>query len=99
MKRKLEDELKIVNKMIDIYCYGNHEDNDTCESCSKLKIYVHNRMEECPYKNHKPACNKCHIHCYDTKEREEIRQVMRYSGPRILFRNPVMVIKHILCKK
>ena len=36
------------------------------------------------------------VHCYQPQMREQIRQVMRYSGPRILFHHPVMAIRHLI---
>ena len=36
------------------------------------------------------------VHCYQPQMREQIRQVMRYSGPRMLFHHPVMAIRHLI---
>ncbi len=41
-------------------------------------------------------CSKCPIHCYKPKMREHIREVMRYSGPRMIFYHPIIAIKHML---
>ena len=39
-------------------------------------------------------CN-CRVHCYRKEQREQIRQIMRYSGPRMLLHRPVMVLQHM----
>jgi hypothetical protein len=41
-------------------------------------------------------CEACPIHCYAKAEREQMREVMRYSGPRMLLRHPVLAIRHLL---
>ena len=38
----------------------------------------------------------CPIHCYAKAEREQMREVMRHSGPRMLLRHPVLAIRHLL---
>ena len=35
-------------------------------------------------------------HCYKPEMRERIRQVMRYSGPRMITKHPVAAIRHLL---
>ena len=33
----------------------------------------------------KTFCSNCRAHCYRLEMREEIRKVMRFSGPRMIF--------------
>lgn len=33
--------------------------------------------------------------CYSKEMQEEIRKVMRYAGPRMLFVHPVLAIRHV----
>ena len=42
------------------------------------------------------VCANCTVHCYKPEMREKIREVMRYSGPRMLFIHPLVVIRHML---
>ena len=42
----------------------------------------------------KPVCSKCPVHCYRPELRERIRGVMRYAGPRMLYRHPVLALRH-----
>lgn len=44
----------------------------------------------------KPVCGKCKIHCYKPSMREKIKMVMRYSGPRMIYKHPVMLAKHAI---
>ncbi|WP_306484365.1 nitrous oxide-stimulated promoter family protein [Anaerococcus sp.] len=45
-----------------------------------------------------PSVLYCKIHCYEPARREEIREVMRFSGPRFNFYRPGKSIKHLLYK-
>lgn len=44
----------------------------------------------------KPICARCPIHCYKPVMRERIREMMRYAGPRMLRRHPILAIRHLL---
>ena len=44
----------------------------------------------------KTSCDACENHCYKPEMRERIRQVMRYSGPRMITKHPVAAIRHLL---
>ncbi len=85
--------------MIRIYCKAKHGSNDKlCESCNQLVEYAIIQYEKCPFGKIKPECSICPIHCYKPKEKEKIKKVMRYSGPRMIFKHPVMAINHLIAK-
>lgn len=44
----------------------------------------------------KTSCDACENHCYKPEMRERIRQVMRYSGPRMLAKHPVASLRHLM---
>ena len=44
----------------------------------------------------KPNCAKCVVHCYSADMREKIRIVMRWAGPRMLMRHPILGVLHLL---
>jgi hypothetical protein len=54
------------------------------------------RLEKCPFEEGKTTCARCPVHCYKPEMREKIRAVMRYSGPRMLYRHPMLTIFHII---
>lgn len=94
-----EQELKTIDIMMRIYCKGQkHERNGQtlCNECQELLDYARARSERCPRKEEKTFCNTCPIHCYKPVYREEIKKVMRYSGPRLLYRHPVIAVKHMV---
>ena len=43
----------------------------------------------------KTFCSNCRVHCYRSEMREEIRKVMRFSGPRMFFYHPA-AIRHVI---
>ncbi len=95
--KKKEKEKEVVKNMIEIYCRGNkHDKEKTCSECQELIEYSHDRLDKCPFMEEKTFCSNCEKHCYKKEEREKIRRVMRYSGPRILFYHPIMAIKHLI---
>lgn len=57
------------------------------------------RLEHCRYGVDKAACKNCPTHCYRPEMRQAIREVMRYSGPRMLIYAPWVAIKHFLLSK
>lgn len=95
---RLERERRTVDAMIGIYCRGHHgtRGGALCGDCVKLVGYAHERLARCRFGEGKPTCANCTIHCYRPEIRERIREVMRYSGPRMLLRHPVMAVRHLV---
>jgi len=85
--------------MIIYYCKKNHQqEKNLCCDCEKLIEYAWLKLDKCPYGENKPACSKCEIHCYSTLMRKKIKDIMRYSGPRMIFIYPSFFIKHLAGK-
>ena len=91
---RLARERKTVHVMIGIYCRANHDSKELCAKCSELRDYTDRALERCPYHEGKPTCANCPIHCYSKPMRERVKVVMRYSGPRMLLRHPILAIRH-----
>lgn len=95
-----DGEKKVVANMIGIYCSAKHKTNSgLCEECRRLLDYASERLEKCPFGKEKPTCETCSIHCYKPQMRDEIRAVMRFSGPRMLFKHPVSALRHLFKEK
>lgn len=93
---RITREKETVGRMIDMYCRGYEGNSRLCSSCRELKEYAFARLDRCPFGSRKGTCRKCHIHCYKPPMRERMRKVMRYSGPRMLFRYPIAAVRHLL---
>lgn len=81
--------------MIRMYCRAFHGGRSLCESCGALREYAFTRLSRCPFGEEKPPCANCPIHCYRSSYREQMREVMRFSGPRMLFHHPLLAIFHL----
>ncbi|MGA2526062.1 MAG: nitrous oxide-stimulated promoter family protein [Smithellaceae bacterium] len=99
MKNKpLERECKTIREMISLSCRERHDTKkgEFCPACQELLTYARTRLDKCPYREDKPTCARCPIHCYKPAMRERIREMMRYAGPRMLRRHPVLALHHLL---
>ena len=92
----IEKEKAVVQKMILLYCRLNHNNKALCADCKELLLYASQKLDKCPLKQNKPSCKKCPIHCYSSDKKEKIKEVMRFSGPRILMYHPRAFLMHLL---
>ncbi len=102
IQKKRETEKQVVGEMIALYCRGHHgttRKTGLCPECTALRDYAWARSEHCPFMETKTFCVNCKVHCYKPQMREKIRQVMRWSGPRMIFHHPVMAVRHVLSVK
>lgn len=100
IEKKRRKEQRVVHEMIALYCRKNHKDyskGGLCPECQKLSDYAQARSEHCPFMEQKTFCANCKVHCYKPEMREQIRTVMRFSGPRMLFYHPVLALWHLVC--
>ena len=82
--------------MIKIYCNEVHQKHlDDCDECNKLFEYAVLKINNCPQKI-KPKCVNCKIHCYHKKNQEKIKIIMRYSGPKMIWKHPILTLKHFI---
>lgn len=97
---KREREKETVSEMIRLYCKKQHKTRKgLCEECERLNAYARLRSDKCPFMETKTFCSNCKVHCYKPEMREQIRAVMRFSGPRMIFTHPVMAIRHVIESK
>jgi ferredoxin len=95
---RIEREKYTVSLMIRLYCQRKEGNKSLCEQCSQLEEYAHKRLSACKYGEQKTSCKKCPTHCYRKNMREKIRQVMRFSGPRMILYHPLEAIRHLFEK-
>lgn len=100
VKSKREREKYVVSQMITLYCKKQHKGNgELCQECRELLEYARLRSDKCPFMETKNFCSNCKVHCYKPAMREKIRQVMRFSGPRMMFYHPVLAVRHVIESK
>lgn len=107
--KKRAKEMETLKIMIAIYCDGNHqgkkgwhllsghpEIRKLCPKCQELATFALSRTAACPHMATKTFCSACKTPCYPNDRRDQIRKVMRYSGPRMIFHMPLKALKHAL---
>ena len=67
-----------------------------CPECAELREYAVARIEHCPHMGTKTFCSACPSHCYRPAMREKIREVMRWSGPRMIRYRPITALRHAI---
>lgn len=105
-ERKRAMEVDVMAEMIALYCHGHSHAHCVqeypaeglpalCPDCSRLLEYARTRIIRCPRMDVKSFCAFCPIHCYSTDMRARIREVMRWSAPRMLLHRPFMTLHHM----
>lgn len=104
IRDKREEEKSLVLLMIRIFCKSKHKnikqeivlkDACLCEECVNLYNYASEQIDKCRFMETKTFCSACPSHCYKKDMREKIREVMIFSGKRMLFYHPILALKHV----
>jgi len=97
MKDRLKEQkdIRVLTTFIGVYCRGRHAaaKGELCPECAELLRYARTKRENCPL-HPKPDCKSCPIHCYAKAQRAAIREVMAYSGRRLLLRGRLDLLWH-----
>ncbi|GAB4282794.1 MAG: hypothetical protein Kow0092_37770 [Deferrisomatales bacterium] len=93
---RIRRERRTLEAMVRLYCRDHHGTQASgCGPCQELLAYARERLARCPFQERKTTCAKCPVHCYRPAMREQVREVMRYAGPRMLRRHPVLALLHL----
>ncbi|MBW2659601.1 MAG: nitrous oxide-stimulated promoter family protein [Deltaproteobacteria bacterium] len=94
---RLQKEFNTIKTMVKLFCKDHHQPEDQiCEECSELVNYAGERLRNCPFHDNKSTCGKCSIHCYRKDMQEKIIAIMRYAGPRMAWKHPVIALQHFI---
>lgn len=85
-----------IRRMIALYARRCPQALQDEEHYQALNAYADKRLDKCVFGEEKPACKQCPVHCYQPAKREEMKQIMRWAGPRMLWRHPILTILHLL---
>ena len=101
LQEKTAKEQEVVDLMITMFCNKKHGSakGSQCERCAELAEYAKSRSAHCPFMAEKTFCSNCKVHCYKPEMRERIREVMRYSGPRMLTCYPGKAMWHVVTSR
>lgn len=96
--KRIEWEKATVRHMIELWCLKKHKKQELCEECRELLTYATARLDKCKFGERKTKCHKCPVHCYRPDMREKIREVMRFSGPRMILYHPLEALRYIISR-
>ncbi|SNB47839.1 nitrous oxide-stimulated promoter family protein [Geobacter sp. DSM 9736] len=82
-------EVEIPEKMRRFYRKGL----SLCPDCAALAAYALEKRRKCPL-DPKPSCKHCRIHCYSREYRSRIREIMAFSGRRMILRGRLDYLWH-----
>lgn len=103
---KQQKDVRILVRFIELFCKAKHHEGcgtvripgidgeaKLCKDCEGLISYAVMKRKKCPL-DPKPSCKHCHIHCYSKEYREKIREVMAFSGRKMLMRGRLDMLWH-----
>ncbi|HII4351160.1 TPA: nitrous oxide-stimulated promoter family protein [Enterobacter cloacae] len=94
--KRISREKKTIAKMIALYEKQCPQASPEEGHYQALNAYANKRLDKCAFGEDKPACKQCPVHCYQPARREEMKQVMRWAGPRMLWRHPILTVRHLI---
>ncbi|KUO64489.1 MAG: hypothetical protein APF84_10365 [Gracilibacter sp. BRH_c7a] len=98
--KRLKREKKTLEAMTRLYCKDNHDSAQAmCTQCEELFHYACQRIDNCILGDKKTTCAKCPIHCFKPEYKDKIKKVMRHSGPKMIYKHPILAFYHLLDNK
>lgn len=103
-------ELKVLVGFVNFYCRQKHSNTikekvelawqpgrtaNLCRECAALVKYAVIKRRNCPL-DPKPSCKNCRIHCYGKEYRARIKEIMAFSGRRMIMRGRIDYLWHYL---
>jgi hydrogenase maturation factor HypF (carbamoyltransferase family) len=86
---KHASQLKVKVEAEEITCGGTL----LCPECAEVVKHALERRYNCPLEP-KPSCKQCRIHCYSKDYRAIIREIMAFSGRRMILRGRLDYLKY-----
>ncbi len=93
-------EKELITIMINIYNKKKFKQKQLTKEMQELLDYAYVRIENCPHRKknvngEKPFCSCCTIQCYKADMKQKMVEVMKFSGPRLIFLHPIVSIDHL----
>ena len=67
-----------------------------CKECENIYNYASIRTDKCKFIDTKTFCSACSSQCYNKDMKEKIKNIMHFSGKRMLFHHPIIALKHVI---
>lgn len=95
---KIDRDKRTIRLMVELYTRHKLHLSQPSAEYEELITYACARLDHCRYGEGKPACKNCPIHCYKPEMRQKIKEVMKWSGPRMIFLSPMPTLRHLFNK-
>ncbi len=107
LKQQKKD-IRLIGKFVEVYCAGKHMGvekhpfllpealgkRQMCAECAGFMTYAVARRLKCPLEAEKPSCKHCRIHCYAAPQLAKVKEIMAYSGRKLMMRGRLDYIWH-----
>jgi len=108
LSKHQQKDIKLLGKFVEVYCKGKHgpvervllslpaglEKRNLCSECSVFMRYAIARRINCPLEAEKPSCKHCRTHCYNKANLALVKEIMAYSGMKLIQRGRLDYIWH-----
>lgn len=95
-EKRIQREKLTIKRMIALYQQRAPEALPDAAHYEALYAYALKRLDRCVFGAQKPDCKRCPVHCYQPAQREEMKRIMRWAGPRMLWRHPILTAYHLI---
>mgnify|MGYP002398806267 CR=1 FL=1 len=103
-----KQDIRLIGKFVEVYCAGKHsgaerssivmpadlEERSLCPECATFLQYAITRRLKCPIEAEKPSCKHCRTHCYAKPQLAKVKEIMAYSGKKLMLRGRLDYIWH-----
>ena len=100
-------DIKLLARFTQVWCSGHQHQGRTvfplpdgirpvqlCAACTAFMNYAVTKRINCPLEVEKPSCKHCRIHCYAAEQRALVKQIMAWSGKRMIMRGRLDYLWH-----
>ena len=90
-------DVETIRIMTEIFCHAHHDTKEgMCPECEDFYLYAVKRLACCPFGEKKPVCGSCKIHCFGNVYKEKAKEIMAFSGPRLILKHPYLSFRHLV---
>lgn len=107
MTRQMQKDIRLIGRFTEVWCAGHRHSQrgrvdlpgssgalQLCEECAEFVRYAVTKRLKCPLEAEKPSCKHCRIHCYAAEQRARVKQIMAWSGRRMILRGRLDYLYH-----
>lgn len=96
MPNRIDQEKETLREMVTLYCRYRLKAKSMPESYEQLVDYAFRRLERCRWGTKKPNCHQCKIHCYAPDKRKQMREIMKWTGPKMIIYAPMKAMRYLI---